>query len=139
MVEGKYVDRRKNYMLKEWIETKFGWVGFIEFLDRPSPTVPTLPQDTPPPLQLFKGLFFTICINVVLEIALYLTGIMCLMRSSMLTLLVHLRIDWIVLGVIEHVTMVLCRLDWYRESNVNVRVFKMFDVFIAVCHKMMRI
>ena len=53
--------------------------------------------------------FITICVNIILEIVLFLIGIVivCPTLSLMLTQLVYLRIDWIVFGVIKHVIMIL--------------------------------
>jgi len=54
-----------------------------------------------------KSTFIMICANIILEIILYLIRRVCLITSLVLTLLVYLKIDWIVLGLIRHVTRIL--------------------------------
>jgi len=42
-----------------------------------------------------------ICVNISMEIVLYLFGTVCLIMSLVLTLLVYLKMDWIVFGLID--------------------------------------
>jgi len=48
-----------------------------------------------------------ICINAILEMALYLLELVCLIVSLMLTQLVYLRIDWIFFWGIKHDIMII--------------------------------
>jgi len=54
-----------------------------------------------------KSMFIMICINIILEIVLYLFGTVYVIMSLVLTLMVYLKIDWIVFGLIRHVTMII--------------------------------